>query len=104
MIIVDENGNYKLVDGSLKPVTSEHPVHKARIALGLPIGEWLFAPTVGHDLKQYKNVKASESMKSEFQKSVALYLKDFGPDVVSVFTDRGVLTEKLEIREDALNG
>lgn len=104
MIIVDEEGNYALDPGTLRPLTSNHPVYKARIALGLPIGEWLFAPTTGHDLNNYQRAQASNKKTLEFQKSVALYLKDFGPEVVNVFTARGVFTESLEIAEGALNG
>jgi hypothetical protein len=91
--IIDEQGNYRTVGGSLYPTTSTHPVYKARVSLALPQNTWLYAPTSGHNFDAYKNAKATPEKILEFEKNVKLYLKPYGPSVTSIFTGRG----KLEI-------
>jgi hypothetical protein len=104
MSVIDENGLFKVEPGTLKTVDEAHPVWKARIALALPKGQWLFAPTKGHDLVTYQTVKESATKVEEFQKSVRLYLAPYGPEVVSRFTARGSLTLQLKITKETLNG
>jgi len=104
MIIIDENGEFSLEVGTLNPITSDHPVFKARIALGLPLGEWLYAPTNGHQLEQYRRAHASDAKKEEFLKNVKLYLKPYGPEVIARYTARGALSLNLKITKETLNG
>ena len=103
MTIIDENGFFKVDPGTLKTIESNHPAYKARIALALPRGDWLYAPTKGHDLKPYQNAKASKPKIEEFQKSVKLYLAPYGPDVVSRFTARGSLSLQVLITKETIN-
>lgn len=91
MPIIDGSGNYVTTNGSLSPKQSTHPAFKARVAIALPLGEWLYAPTSGHSLKPYLKQKATPDKVQEFQKSARLYLKPYGPTVTDVFIGRGAL-------------
>lgn len=104
MRVIDEQGKFKVEDGTLKGVDSPHPVWKARIALALPQGEWLHAPLKGHNLNVYKQAKASKEKVEEFQKSVNLYLTPYGPEVLSRFIARGSLSLQVMITKETLNG
>ena len=97
MIVVNEAGEFQVEDGTLKPVVSNNPVYGARMALGLPLGEWLFAPTQGHTLANYRNVKATPAKIEEFQKAVKLYLAPYGDEVISRYLQRGQIDLNLNI-------
>jgi hypothetical protein len=98
MIIVDSDGNFEVEPGTLKPIVSTNPVYGARMALGLPQGEWLYAPAdVGHTLSNYKRVKATPAKTEEFQKAVKLYLAPYGDDVISRYLTRGNIILDLNI-------
>ena len=100
MMIIDENGTIELLDGTLKPIESVDPVYKARNALGLPLGEWLYAPDTGHNLNAYKTVKATPAKMEEFTKAVRLYLAPYGDQIVSRYLNRGQISLSLDITKD----
>lgn len=102
MTIVDENGNFKVLDGTLKPVDSVHPVHKARVAVALPKGSWLHAPDQGHDLTGYAKQRATPEKVEEFQKLLKLYLTPYGPEVTHLFIRRGQLSLQINITRETL--
>lgn len=104
MAIVDENGKYKTEDGSLKVVQSEHPVHKARVAIALDKGAWLYAPANGHSLGVYTTQRATQQKVEEFQKMAKLYLAPYGPQVVGRFIKRGELSLEINITRETING
>jgi hypothetical protein len=102
--IVDDKGNYALSEGTLLPLTSDNPVYKARIALALPVGKWLYAPAVGHTLDVYRTRKASSATVEEFQKTLKFYLQPYGPVVTNTFVTRGTLKQSINITKETLNG
>lgn len=104
MTIVDENGKFKVLEGTLKTVENIHPVYKARIALALPKGAWLHAPDSGHELSIYAQSKATPEKVEEFQKSAKLYLTPYGPQVTNVFVNRGLLSLQINITRETLGG
>jgi hypothetical protein len=104
MDTVDENGRINVTDGSLTPIESDHPVWKARNALALGQGQWLYAPLNGHDLAKYENVKATESKIQEFEKTVQFYLQSYGPQVQDRFAKRGALSIKTLITRETISG
>lgn len=99
-MIIDEDGLIQLESQTLKPVDSKDPVYKARNALGLPYGSWLYAPTTGHNLEAYKNAKATQSKLEEFTKSLKLYLAPYGDQVTSRYLQRGKINLALDITKD----
>lgn len=103
MPIIDENGQIKVEAGTLQVIQSEHPVYKARNAIALPQGSWLYAPESGHDLDQYKQKKGSLSNAEEFQKSALLYLKPYGAEVAGRLIKRGEASFNIEISREAEN-
>lgn len=100
MMIIDESGAIELLAGTLKPVESKDPVYKARNALDLPLGEWLYAPKAGHNLNAYKSVKATPAKMEEFTKAVKLYLAPYGDEVTSRYLTRGQISLSLDITKD----
>ena len=102
MTIVDENGNLKVLDGTLKSVESAHPVHKARVAIALPKNTWLHAPDQGHELTPYAQQKATPEKVEEFQKLLKLYLNQYGPQVTGLFFRRGQLSLEVKITKETL--
>lgn len=104
MSVIDEHGNFKVESHSLKTIEEAHPVWKARIAIALPKGEWLYAPTKGHDLAIYQTQKETPAKVEEFQKNVRLYLAPYGPDITSRFISRGRLSLQVLITKETLNG
>jgi hypothetical protein len=59
--IIDENGLIEVIPGTVQAIKGDNPAYRARIALALPLGAWLYAMEEGHTLNQYSNVKASQS-------------------------------------------
>jgi hypothetical protein len=102
MTIIDEYGNFKVEAGTLKPVESAHPVHKARIAVALPKGAWLHAPDEGHELASYAQSKATPEKVEEFQKLLKLYLTRYGQQVTGLFIKRGQLSLEINITRETL--
>lgn len=100
MMIIDEDGLIQLEDQTLKTVESKDPVYKARNALGLPYGSWLYAPTTGHNLEAYKTAKATPAKMEEFTKAVRLYLAPYGDKVTSRYLSRGQISLSLDITKD----
>lgn len=103
MLIVNADGEYEYASETRTPKASDHPVYKARIELALGAGEWLYAPTSGHDLKKYETAKQTDAKIEEFQKDLAFYLEKYGPVVTDLLTARGKVSLNLQIAEDALN-
>jgi hypothetical protein len=105
MPIIDELGRFRVIEGTLKPIESEHPVYKARIAVAIDKGSWLHAPATGHTLGVYAKGKATAQKSDEFQKSAALYLAPYGPEVIGRLVKRGELSIAFRItRETLKNG
>jgi hypothetical protein len=104
MDTIDENGKIRVDEGSMQPIQSEHPVWKARNALALGKGKWLYAPNNGHDLAVYERAKATDSKIQEFEKTVVFYLDSYGPEVTSRFTGRGKLSIQALITRETLGG
>jgi hypothetical protein len=104
MIIVDGNGNFALVPGTLKPIESTNPVYNARIALALPVGSWLYAPKSGHQLAIYDTIKATPANQDAYQKSLELYLKPYGPEVLARITGRGMEQLQELITKETISG
>ena len=104
MSIVDENGQFAVLPGTLKTIESNHPIYKARIAIALDQGAWLYAPTKGHTLNTYKLKKASPETVESFQKEAKLYLAPYGPIVVQQMISRGTVGVKFLITKETLNG
>lgn len=104
MRIIDENGNYEREGTTLKPKVSNHPVHKARVAVALGQGSWLYFPDEGHGLAVYAQAKASDMRKDEFEKVLKLYLQKYGAETVDRFIKRGILSLRLNITKETING
>lgn len=104
MPIVDENGLIALEENSLEPKESAHPVWKARNALALPKGGWLYAPNEGHELEPFTRAKATQANAEEFEKTALLYLQEYGPEVASKLIKRGEAAFSIEITKETLNG
>ena len=104
MMIVDGDGKIAVADNTLNPVLSDHPVFKARNALALPQGDWLYAPKSGHALKPYSRRHATPTVVEEFQKVVRLYLAPYGPEVTNRFITRGALSLQLNITKETVSG
>ena len=102
--IIDQSGLIKVVDNTIKPIKGDNPAYRARIALALPLGGWLFAPTAGHSLNQFKTVKASPSNVENFQKAARLYLDPYGPQVVSRYLARGVEALTVDVSKETIYG
>lgn len=104
MLIVDKDGFIVTDAGTLKPTESEHPVWKARNAVALDKGGWLYAPEKGHELKIYSQKKQTLDKAEEFQKAAVLYLQPYGPDVVSRLIKRGEASFNINITRETVNG
>lgn len=103
MFTVNEDGMIKRDGATLKLLVDEHPVWKARNALALGVGEWLYAPQRGHTFAQFKNVHASEDKIEEFQKVVRQYLVPYGPEITERYIERGQVGLSINITRETLN-
>ena len=104
MTIIDENGRFKLLPGTLKTVEGDNPAYRARIALALSKGSWMFAPAEGHNLDQYARAKATDQNKLAFQKEAELYLRPYGPEVVARLSSRGTLILEETVTKESISG
>ncbi len=104
MPIVNSLGLIEVVNNSLTASESEHPVWKARNAIALEKGKWLYAPEKGHELGVYARDKQTPEKAEEFAKSAALYLKGYGPQVVETLVSRGAAEFKINITKETING
>ena len=104
MPIIDENGLIVVENGSLKASESNHPVFKARNAIALPKGGWLYAPENGHELTQFDTAKATSSKAEEFEKTALLYLQKYGPEVAAKLIKRGEAAFSFNITKETING
>jgi hypothetical protein len=104
MIVIDQNGRYAYVAGTKVPQTSDHPVYKARVALALPQGSWLYSPTSGHQLARFARVKETQAKIDEFQKELVHYLSKYPAVAKDRLVARGSVTLSLEIKQEVLNG
>lgn len=104
MKYVDENGRFVVTPNTLKAEQSEHPVHKARVAVALGLNSWLHAPNEGHTLGVYAQSKATDEKSDEFQKVLKLYLAKYGPEVTQRFISRGKLQMQVLITRETING
>lgn len=103
MKIIDVNGNYQYRSSTRTPSESDHPIHCARIELALGVGEWLYSPGRGHQLRKYSRVDQTESNLESFRKELLLYLEKYSPDVRETLGERGVVEMDMTISKDALN-
>ena len=104
MFIVDKDGFITTDQGTLKPTESAHPVWKARNAIALDKGSWLYAPEKGHELGIYANKKQTSDKAEEFQKAAVLYLQPYGPDVISRLIKSGEASFNIDITRETING
>lgn len=104
MITIDQDGEYEFIEGTRTLKTSEHPAHQARVELGLPKGDWLFAATSGHGLNKFQRAKQTDERVQNFRKEVELYLNKYGPEVFELFSKREGVVMGLEISDEVLNG
>lgn len=102
--IIDSDGIIEMVPGTLQPVAADNPAYRARIAMALPINSWLYALTSGHQLKQFEDVKASQSNFQNYKKAVILYLKPYGPSVTDTFLARGVEGLTIQVNQETIYG
>ena len=103
MSIVNEDGLIATEPNTLKPRQDAHPVWKARNAIALSKGKWLYAPDKGHDLDQYANQKCTIDKIDEFEKSVRFYLSPYGPEITDRIINRGTLGLSINITKETLN-
>ncbi|MGZ3687132.1 MAG: hypothetical protein ACXWPM_00070 [Bdellovibrionota bacterium] len=103
MPIIDETGKYVYLPNTRILATSSRPVYRARIEVALPQGDWIGAPTSGHQLIRFKRVRESQHQIEEFQKALELYLNKYNPDVIDTLVTRGGVTMDLNIAEGVLN-
>lgn len=102
--VIDSNGLIVVTPGTVQAVRVDNPAYRARIALALPVGAWLCAPSAGHSLDQFKNVKASDSNRENYMKSAKKYLAPYGPDVISRFIERGVEGLTIQVSQETIYG
>lgn len=100
-MIVDQFGQFQLLNDSLKPAESEAPIYRARVAMALPKGKWLYGPEQGHELDAYKRVKMTDAKREEFQKMLTSYLDPYGPDVVDRLVKRGEFQIQLQVQGES---
>lgn len=103
MKIIDESGNYKMIEGTRTVETSDHPVYQARIEVALGLGKWPYAANRGHQLAKFNQADQTEVSMEEFRKELLLYLDRYDPVTRSILGERGAVTMNLEISKDALN-
>jgi hypothetical protein len=102
MPIIDVNGKYSYVTNTRMLATSTHPVYRARIEMALGQGDWIGAPSAGHQLARFKRAHQSQHQIDEFKKALAYYLSAYSPDVVDTLVTQDGVTMDLEIKESAL--
>lgn len=103
MNVVGTDGDYEYVAGTRTLLSSDHPIHCARIEIALPKGEWLYAAQRGHQLKKYQTKDQTKTNMDAFEKELLLYLSKYSPEVQSALGERGAVSLDLTISEDALN-
>jgi len=102
--IIDPNGLIEVTPGTIKAIKGDNPAYRARIAIALPLNTWLYALGSGHQLNQFKNVKASQSNLQNFQKVATLYLKPYGAVVTDTYLARGVEGLTLQVDQETIYG
>lgn len=102
--IIDQDGVIEVVPGTIQAITGDNPAYRARIALALGQGTWLYALSQGHQLNLYNNVKASQSNFQNWQKAVIQYLKPYGAIATDVFLARGVEALTTQVNQETIYG
>jgi hypothetical protein len=103
MIVINQNGQYAFQPGTKLPLTATHPVYRARVAIALPQGAWLYAPAAGHHLSRFARVKQTQAQVDAFQKELLQYLSVYPAHQISRLIAREGVSLNLEIAEGALN-
>jgi hypothetical protein len=102
--IIDQNGVIEVIPGTIQAIKGDNPAYRARIALALGQGTWLYALSSGHQLNQFNNVKASQSNFQNWQKSAIQYLKPYGAIATDVFLARGVEGLTTQVNQETIYG
>lgn len=102
--VIDSHGLIVRQPNSLQPVKADNPAYRARIALALPQGAWLYAPTAGHTLDQFKKAKTTDASRENFGKIAKLYLAPYGAQVTSIYLARGIEALTVTVSKETIFG
>jgi len=104
VIIIDENGDYELIEGTKTLKTSDHPVFQAQIELNIATKKWIGAPNAPAPLAKFERTKQSEQNIQLYDKELRFYLQKYSPEEIEIAVSRQAVTFTGIVREDAFNG
>ncbi len=103
MIIVSNDGDYELEEGTRILKESNHPVFQAQIELHIATESWIGAPNAPTPLAKFLRSKQSEQNIELYDKELRFYLQKYSPEEVEIAVSRASVEFTKRVREDAFN-